>query len=309
MLLIDAYNLFIMDKQSFCSEKSVSYYEENLGKFFRFLAEQSGSIPDLIDCDFISRKIVLQYFSFLRSTGVKNTTVNTYFRAVKTFLNYCIDEGYVVPDCLRKVKFLKSDQQPIIPLTQDEVNDIDKTFNVKCETGLRNYCIVHLMLDCGFRVSDVCNLRVKDVLFDKGIIMVLGKGDKYRSVLLPPCIKKPLYKYLVSYRPYVLHNGEYNEQPFFVQIVNRDFINENVVKQYFARLKKSSGVSRLYPHLCRHTFATSYIVGGGNIEFLRLMLGHSDYATTKMYLHLANQMMMLHSDVYKLDPVFFKNGY
>ena len=309
MLLIDAYNMFIMDKQSFCSEKSVIYYEENLGKFFRFLAEQSGGTWESIDCDLVTRQIVLQYFSFLRSTGVKNTTVNTYFRAVKTFLNYCIDEGYVVPDCLRKVKFLKSDQQPIIPLSQEEVDDIDKTFNIKCETGLRNYCIVHLMLDCGFRVSDVCNLRVKDVFFDKGIIMVLGKGDKYRSVLLPPRIKKPLYKYLVSYRPYVLHNGEYNEQPFFVQIVNRDFINENVVKQYFARLKKSSGVSRLYPHLCRHTCATSYIVGGGNIEFLRLMLGHSDYATTKMYLHLANQMMMLKSDVYKLDPVFFKNGY
>ena len=309
MLLIDAYNLFIMDKQSFCSEKSVHYYCENLGRFFDFLVQRFDCSRDQISCDRIDRKIVLEYFSFLRASGVKNTTVNTYFRAVKTFLNYCIDEGFVVPDCLRKIKFLRSDQKPIIPLSQSEVDDIDRTFNLKCETGLRNYCIVHLMLDCGFRVSDVCNLRVKDVLFDKGIIMVLGKGDKYRSVLLPPRIKKPLYKYLVNYRPYVLHSGQYDEQSFFVQVINIDFINENVVKQYFARLKKSSGIARIYPHLCRHTFATSYIVGGGNIEFLRLMLGHSDYATTKMYLHLANQMLMLKSDVYKLDPVFFKNGY
>ena len=45
------------------------------------------------------------------------------------------------------------------------------------------------------------------------------------------------------------------------------------------------------------------------MEYLRLMLGHSDYATTKMYLHLAQESKMLHSDIYKLDPIFFKSGY
>ena len=51
------------------------------------------------------------------------------------------------------------------------------------------------------------------------------------------------------------------------------------------------------------------MVGGGNMEFLRLMMGHEDYETTKLYLHLAQQAKMLHSDIYKLDPAFFKAGY
>jgi integrase/recombinase XerC/integrase/recombinase XerD len=88
-----------------------------------------------------------------------------------------------------------------------------------------------------------------------------------------------------------------------------DPINTNVIKQLFARIKKSTGIERVHPHLLRHTFATSYIIGGGNLEFLRIMLGHSDYETTKIYLHLAQQTKMLHNDIYKLDPVFFKSGY
>ena len=95
----------------------------------------------------------------------------------------------------------------------------------------------------------------------------------------------------------------------FVKVGSNEPITLNVIKQLFARIKKSSEIDRVHPHLLRHTFATSYIVGGGNIEYLRLMLGHSDYATTKMYLHLAQESKMLHSDIYKLDPIFFKSGY
>ena len=95
----------------------------------------------------------------------------------------------------------------------------------------------------------------------------------------------------------------------FAQVGTAEPITETSVKMVFARLKKRSGIDRLHPHLLRHTFATSFIIGGGNLEFLRMMLGHSDYATTKMYLHLAQQAKMLHSDIYRLDPVFFQAGY
>ncbi|WP_081820350.1 tyrosine-type recombinase/integrase [Robinsoniella sp. KNHs210] len=65
----------------------------------------------------------------------------------------------------------------------------------------------------------------------------------------------------------------------------------------------------MHPHLLRHTFATSYIIGGGNLEMLRLLLGHYDYNVTRNYLHLAYQYMILNADIYKLDSVFFKTTY
>lgn len=179
-----AYNLFLVDRESYCSDKSILYYRENILKFMNFLSDRLGLAPDLIGCDVISRELVLAYLSQLRGTGCKNTSVNTYFRAAKVFLNYCIDEGYSSPDVLRKVKFLKKDNAPVLPLTEWEVDLIDGLFNIKTESGLRNLCIVHLMLDAGFRVGDVISLTFKGINFQLNYLMVKGKGDKFRTVFL-----------------------------------------------------------------------------------------------------------------------------
>lgn len=310
MLLKHAYQIFRMDRCTYCTGKTLEYYDDNVKRFFIYLSSLSGTDLDHLDCTIVNREVVQSYILQLRQTDIKNTSINTYFRAVKTFLNFCIDENYVDPDSLRKIKMLRSDQQPIVPLYQDEVARIDAIFNLRTESGLRNYCIIHLMLDAGFRSSDVVNLKVSDMLFDKNCVQVKGKGDKYRSVLLCSHLKKSIYRYLVEYRPFVFDPGNtYFNQPVFVQVGSFEFINSNVIKQLFHRIKKKTDIDRVHPHLLRHTFATSYILGGGNLEFLRLMMGHSDYATTKLYLHLAQEAQMLGHDIYKLDPIFFKTVY
>ena len=305
MLIIQAFQLFLVDHESYCSYKTMVYYKENIPKFINFLSDRLHKQPDEIDCQEVKRDDTFSYISFLRDSSCKNTTVNTYFRAVKVFLNYCIDEGYCDPDVLRKIKFLKSDQEPVIPLTQWEVDEVDSLFNDKTETGLRNLCIVHLMLDAGFRCGDVVSLCTSNINFNANYITIKGKGDKFRSVLLCPKLKRMLYHYLIKFRAYAPED----DFPVFVQIGTTQPINSNVIKQLFSRIKKNTGLNRIHPHLLRHTFATSYILGGGNMEFLRMMLGHSDYETTKIYLHLAQEAKMLHSDIYKLDPVFFKSVY
>ena len=69
------------------------------------------------------------------------------------------------------------------------------------------------------------------------------------------------------------------------------------------RLKKvDSGV---HCHLLRHTFATSFMMGGGQLEILRVLLGHDEYIVTKDYIHLASQLGVINYDIYRLDGVMF----
>ena len=77
----------------------------------------------------------------------------------------------------------------------------------------------------------------------------------------------------------------------------------------FQKLKNRSGIQRIHAHLCRHTFATSYMMGGGNLEKLRVMLGHADYNATKIYLQLAAEYDIVKYPIYQLDKVFFEKGY
>lgn len=317
--LSNAVRLFMNDRGTFASESTMEYYDENLTRFLAFCTE---TYPDITMVDDLPSDVIVQYVMHLRckkrfeehpltpssSDYLKNTTVSTYCRAVKTFFNFCRDED-MLHIKIKVPKLPKSDAEQKIPLYCDEVDRLDKVLNLKTKLGLRNYCIIHLMLDAGLRSGEVINLKIENLLFDKNVINVeRSKNYKSRVVLMCPKLKQVLYKYCVLYRGIEEEDVNLNE-PVFLNIHGPDFITENTIKQFFARLKYKADIPRLHPHLLRHTFATSYIMGGGNIEMLRILLGHYDYSVTKTYLHLASQYQIMRADIYRLDPIFFKTIY
>lgn len=321
IFLQQAYDLFICDRETFCSKKTLIYYHDNVGSFLKYLAFVHQSDPSSLLLDDVSNKILAEYIRYLRSKNkfehhpivgernqkLKNTSIRTYTRAVKAFLNFCnleFDAAFVT-----SVKLPKDDSEEKIPLYDSEVEMIDKLFNLKTVTGCRNYCIFHLMIDVGLRAGEVVNLRICDVLFDKNLIKIQNsKGNRSRMVLLPAKLKKQLYIYVYMHRDFI-DIPEYEKQPVFMQIKKQEYINYNCIKLLFRRIKQKTEINRLTPHLLRHTFATSYIMGGGNLENLRLLLGHYDYTVTREYLHLANTYRLLGASVYKLDSIYFKTIY
>ena len=309
----DAYKDFIEDRKTYVSDKTLEFYTDNISKFVAFCHDNYAAVymaelPDSVLKDYVlylrtKKKFEGHPFTPESDKAIKNSSVRTYTRAVKSFLNFCKQEHYI--EDYKKVKMPRNDARQIIPLYAEEVEKIDQTFKINTMMGLRDFCSVHLMLDAGFRSQEVINLKIQDVLFDKDALLVVNsKGSVSRIVIMCPLLKLRLSRYIYLYR--------YESAPtdaVFIQIKTKEPINENVIKQFFARLKKKSCIDRLHPHLLRHTFATSYVMGGGNLEMLRILLGHSDYDVTKNYLHLANQYQILQASIYKLDPVFFQQHY
>lgn len=309
----DAYKDFIEDRKTYVSDKTLEFYTDNISKFVAFCHDNYAAVymaelPDSVLKDYVlylrtKKKFEGHPFTPESDKAIKNSSVRTYTRAVKSFLNFCKQEHYI--EDYKKVKMPRNDARQIIPLYADEVEKIDQTFKINTMMGLRDFCIVHLMLDAGFRSQEVINLKIQDVLFDKDALLVVNsKGSVSRIVIMCPLLKSRLSRYIYLYR-----YGSAPTDAVFIQIKTKEPINENVIKQFFARLKKKACIDRLHPHLLRHTFATSYVMGGGNLEMLRILLGHSDYDVTKNYLHLANQYQILQASIYKLDPVFFQQHY
>lgn len=290
--LNELYNKFINEKKSYCEEKTITYYEENLTKFIDYVADQE-----------LTRDIYINYIYELRKKNIKNTSIRTYCRAVKAFSNWLLENEYIDKDITFRVKLPREDKDIVVPLSEEEVIRIDDVIMMPVFTDnllyLRNALIIHLMLDAGLRKSEVINLNVNDIDVNKNVIYINNsKYNKSRVIPLSTVIKNLYNAYLID-REYS-DIGLLNNTPLLIKADDKR-ITSDTIKSLFRRLKKQSGIDRIHPHLLRHTFATSYLMQGGNLEQLRIILGHSDYNVTRHYLHLAASNKLLDYDYYKLD--------
>lgn len=275
---------FIADRSLYCSSDTVNDYRNKLKIFCDY-------------CICIDEQNIKNYILYLRNKGIKNVSVRSYLRDLSVFLKWLYCQKYIDIDLSNLIVYPRDDSSVKIPLTSSDVKKIDSAIKGNTLLGLRDYCIIHLMLDCGLRVSEVCNLKLSDVKMEKRYIDFKGKGSKVRVVPLPDRLCSLFQKY----------NDTVLSDDYVFKSKDNKPITKNAVECVVYRLVKSAGVD-FYPHLLRHTFATSFLCGGGDIEILRLLLGHSDIKVTQRYLHIVTVIKVLNCDIYKLDPVFFNFG-
>lgn len=299
----ETYDMFIRSRSVYCSPETLRSYEGHLKVFFKYLEDAGGKdIGHLSFDDFGDAALYSDFIIYLRRKNIKNVTIRSYCRIAKAYLRYCYQNDMCM-DYLKGVRLPPDDSHPKVVLYSDEVKKIDACFDMLTEKGRRNYCIFHLMLDCGLRSQEVRHLRHEDIDRERNIIHILDtKGCKSRITLIPDFLIGEIDNYVARY-------SRNTSGILFLSLRSGKPLTKNSIKQIFTRLKKESGISRLHAHLLRHTFATSYLIGGGNLEFLRVFMGHSDYNVTKIYSQLAAESKMLGVDVYHLDPIFFQKGY
>ena len=317
MTLYAAYQKFLNYGSTYWAPRTKLYYEGNLSYFFRYLQDYHGWDWKDLELSDLPEDILAQYVVWLRSKtrysghpmehsmtlqgSIKSNTVNTYMRAVKAMFNYFYNSRLTSVRFTEGLRLPRSDDDQIIPLLASEVACMDAVFDSALSNDLRNLCIIHLMLDAGLRSCEVVDLIPEDLIFSShSIIVNRSKGNKSRVVIMCPSLALLLQEYLQRFSP--------SGSLFKKEAINRP-IDSTVFRSLFIRLRNRTGISRLHPHLLRHTFATSYIMGGGNLETLRILMGHFDYSVTRKYLHLAAQYQILGADIYRLDPIFFKTAY
>lgn len=281
MTVNDAYIIF-MQEQKFRgnSEYTLSYYERCLKMFLDFC----GSDLDVEDLDIMIFKSYQLYVS--ESREINKISVRTYARAVKVFYRWLYFENFIDID-INRLNLMKANKDVIVPLSDNEVKQLLNLYSNNSVMGCRNKTILMLMLDCGFRLGEVVNLKIHDVDFNNRYLVINGKGSKQRVV---PFGSSSL-NHIKCYLNYLSSSSSASSSLFLTQ--KSTPVTRNTIKMLFARIKKNKGLERVYPHLLRHTFATNFIFNGGNLEVLRLLLGHSTINITQIYIHLAAQKHLI----------------
>ena len=169
-------------------------------------------------------------------------------------------------------------------LTVEEIDGMVNAVDMTKAEGKRNRAIIETLYGCGLRVSELCNLRIDNINFDEGLLIVIGKGDKQRIVPMSPTSIDEIQQWLVQRSEIMVKRGE--EGILFLNRRGRRLTR--VMVFYIVRsLAEAAGVRKsISPHTLRHSFATHLLEGGANLRAIQQMLGHESIATTELYIHL-----------------------
>lgn len=165
---------------------------------------------------------------------------------------------------------------PVI-ITKEEFIRI---FNL--EKNIKHKCWLLLSFCCGLRSFDIANLRIEYIDSKNHKLKVFGKRNKERFTILPDIV----IKYL---RIYYKKSGFTDKQGYlFKGTKNNEHMHTRTITSYFCTIKKDFNIPReITEHSLRHSFATYYLMNGGDLIALQSMLGHSSLTTTSIYLHMA----------------------
>lgn len=160
---------------------------------------------------------------------------------------------------------------------------------------LRDRAILELMYASGLRASEVGSLGMDGIIDDLGVVRVTGKGDKQRLVPMGRPAREALATYITECRPRLVRPEGRDMGRVFLSRTGRPL--ERVrVWQIVKKHAKTAGLSNVYPHVLRHSFATHLLTGGADLRVVQELLGHADIATTQIYTHVdKSRLKSVHS--------------
>ena len=250
---------------------TVMYYQFYFGLMKKYIGN--------IDVGSLNEDVILGFIVSLKTNhpNMKNITINKALSALKTTIKYGANLA---------IHFMKlSESKTLIPLIS--LATIDRLLNamnnnLNKPVNLRNYLIVKILLETGLRMNELIHLEKKHVDFSTQTILVeMTKTHAHRIVCFREETEKDLQAWM-SLHPHVPH--------LFYNLTNKKHMTTASIESLFYQLKKRHQIQdNITPHKWRHTFATSFLRKGGDLETLRMLLGHSNLKTTQKYLHLNHQ--------------------
>ena len=171
-------------------------------------------------------------------------------------------------------------------IDRQQADQLFKVINPRYIRGLRNRAIFKLMLNSGLRVSEVCNLKNKDINIDKQFLKVInGKNGRDRLIPFPA----DLAEYITAWINEKTKRGIESKYLFCSYSKGQEGLKlspryiQIALKQY----TKKAGIDKnIHPHTLRHSYATAIYQTDHNLEGLRMLLGHSSIQTTQIYITL-----------------------
>jgi site-specific recombinase XerD len=205
---------------------------------------------------------------------------------VRNFYAFLAREGHLKTNPLAAISSPKRERRLPSILTKDHLTALINAADEPTPQGLRNRAILELMYAAGVRLSEIVALDLKNLDLAERTLIVRGKGNKERMVLIGAPAQQAFQRYLSQGRPDLA--GDECPALFLNRDGNR--LSGRSVQQIVRRHALRAGLDqRVHPHLLRHSFATHLLDGGAELRVVQELLGHASASTTQIYTHVTEE--------------------
>ncbi len=258
------------------SSNSIEAYRRDIEIFLEYFSTKTN-------LDEISRHDISNYIRSLKENNYAITSITRKISSIKSFFKWACTTNYAKNNPAQLIELPKRPKKLPKVMTLKDIEEILSHDLSKLEA-----VILELLYSCGFRVSELVNLKMTDINLKARYVLCFGKGSKERLV---PIGEKAITK-INEYLP---------ERDFIIKKNKLDtkflLLHENgrlVTRQDIYNLVHSQGEiihKNISPHTLRHSFATHLLENGADLRVVQELLGHSDVATTQLYTHISKKRL------------------
>ena len=258
------------------SAHTLDAYRRDLDALVAWAAEQGVDDLAIVHTEQLRAFIAAEH-----RRGLSPKSLQRRLSACRSFYQWLLKHGRVVASPAAGIR------APKAPRKLPQVLDVDEAVQlVELPTdvplGVRDRAILELFYSSGLRLSELCALRWRDLDLADGLVTVLGKGSKQRSVPVGSHARKALDDWRRE------SQGQLDAPVFPGR--GGATITPRAVQLRLRQLAQRQGLfKRVHPHLLRHSFASHVLESSGDLRGVQELLGHADIATTQIYTHLDYQ--------------------
>jgi len=280
--LLDSYFRYLEAEKNL-SPYTMRNYRTDLQHFFGYLVE----VAELEALE-VDRQVFRGYLAHLKDAGFASASVTRKVSTVHSFYRYLLNSGQTDRDLLSGVGAPKRVRKLPAYLQREQLTALIESADGDTPQAIRDRALLELLYAAGVRVSEVAGADLKALDLAENSLLVRGKGNKERMVLIGQPAADALRRYLAEARPRLQPAA--GETALFL---NRDGtrLSARSVQLIVQRHARKAGLpQRVWPHLLRHTFATDMVDGGAELRVVQELLGHSNANTTQIYLHVTEEL-------------------
>jgi integrase/recombinase XerC len=278
-----------LTKERSLSDHTTRAYLGDLTSFFDNLELQK-----IDDVSVITIAHIRSWLATQQVKGGARTTLSRRAVSIRLFTKWATKKGFLAKDVGLTLATPKGHRTlPEVLSISDATVAMDSLATRVAEeetpTSIRDCAILEVLYASGARVSELCGLDLDDIDYQRNTILVLGKGNKERTIPLGNPAMKALNNWIKNARPEIANSS--SGEAVFLGVRGKRIDQRTVRTVVYEALEALEGAQRLGPHALRHSAATHLLEGGADLRTVQEILGHASLATTQIYTHVSTERL------------------